>query len=366
MATKIHSLLKMKPSELKSGWLFGSGTTVPVDGTAGYLPGAIWQKTNGGAGTSVWINEGTEAACDFDAISPSAAGDLADLTDIASPPAYTSGSILVANGSAYAEVAVSGQATLASTGAVTIPLLGATAGSVAVSKAVITDAYKTVRFGDWVAAQATGSGIVLAATLNKYSDGQVDIFSVFGESTTNLTSSYSSKCGRFRHLVNGITCGQEAYGAVGQIVAKNVTFTECCAGLLGTLESSTAVTLNGAYTFSNAAVIGRLGLGSAITTATKPACGFLAFQNSVGALSSGSTIAHAAAGNGTATWDYLLGAAQCNSFLYVPTATAYECGVKVTPISSMPSLAADGVIRIKVNATNYYIPIYVVANVTGA
>lgn len=44
------------------------GTTVPTDGAAGYLTGCIFIHTDGGAGTAVYINEGTTASCDFNAI----------------------------------------------------------------------------------------------------------------------------------------------------------------------------------------------------------------------------------------------------------------------------------------------------------
>jgi len=43
------------------------GTTVPTDATAGYAPGCIFIKTDGGAGTTLYINEGTAASCDFNA-----------------------------------------------------------------------------------------------------------------------------------------------------------------------------------------------------------------------------------------------------------------------------------------------------------
>lgn len=43
------------------------GTSVPADATAGYPPGCIYIKTNGGIGTTLYINEGTLASCDFNA-----------------------------------------------------------------------------------------------------------------------------------------------------------------------------------------------------------------------------------------------------------------------------------------------------------
>lgn len=48
--------------------LFGSNTTIPADGTAGFLPGAIWVDTDAAAGAQVYVNEGTVAACDFNPI----------------------------------------------------------------------------------------------------------------------------------------------------------------------------------------------------------------------------------------------------------------------------------------------------------
>jgi hypothetical protein len=49
--------------------LIASGTDVPADGTAGYAKGAIFLKTNVGAGTSgFYENVGTTSACNFDLI----------------------------------------------------------------------------------------------------------------------------------------------------------------------------------------------------------------------------------------------------------------------------------------------------------
>jgi len=45
------------------------GDTVPTDGTAGYKKGCIWIKTNGGVNTTLYINVGTKASCDFNAVS---------------------------------------------------------------------------------------------------------------------------------------------------------------------------------------------------------------------------------------------------------------------------------------------------------
>lgn len=44
------------------------GTVVPTDGTAGYLTGCLFAHTDGGAGTSLYVNEGSATSCDFNAL----------------------------------------------------------------------------------------------------------------------------------------------------------------------------------------------------------------------------------------------------------------------------------------------------------
>lgn len=44
------------------------GKTVPTDATAGYAIGCLFQHVDGGAGTSLYANEGTVGSCDFDAV----------------------------------------------------------------------------------------------------------------------------------------------------------------------------------------------------------------------------------------------------------------------------------------------------------
>lgn len=44
------------------------GTSVPTDNTAGYAKGCLFQKTNGGVGTTLYVNEGTNLLCDFNTV----------------------------------------------------------------------------------------------------------------------------------------------------------------------------------------------------------------------------------------------------------------------------------------------------------
>ena len=67
MISRLCALLKIKQPSAE-GLLLASGTTVPADGTSGYATGCLFQHTDGGAGTALYVNEGTYASCDFDAV----------------------------------------------------------------------------------------------------------------------------------------------------------------------------------------------------------------------------------------------------------------------------------------------------------
>lgn len=49
--------------------LIAYGTTLPTDGKPGFATGCLFLKLDGTAGTALYCNEGTSAACDFDAVS---------------------------------------------------------------------------------------------------------------------------------------------------------------------------------------------------------------------------------------------------------------------------------------------------------
>jgi hypothetical protein len=51
-----------------TGILLALGTTVPSDGAAGYATGCLFMHTDGGAGTSLYVNEGSVTSADFNAL----------------------------------------------------------------------------------------------------------------------------------------------------------------------------------------------------------------------------------------------------------------------------------------------------------
>ena len=48
--------------------LLAFGTTKPSDGVAGYATGCLFMKTDGGAGTALYCNEGSSSSANFDAV----------------------------------------------------------------------------------------------------------------------------------------------------------------------------------------------------------------------------------------------------------------------------------------------------------
>jgi len=88
MIDRVCSLIKMQPPLRNRGLLFVSGTTVPTDATDGYQTGCIFQKTDGGIGTSLYVNDGSVTSCAFNAIEALESITLGDLEDVAD--AYTS------------------------------------------------------------------------------------------------------------------------------------------------------------------------------------------------------------------------------------------------------------------------------------
>ena len=48
-----------------SGILEAYGTTVPIDGTEGYVTGCLFKRTGGGVNDAIYVNQGSKSGCDF-------------------------------------------------------------------------------------------------------------------------------------------------------------------------------------------------------------------------------------------------------------------------------------------------------------
>ena len=79
MLPRVASLIRMQPPlTVNRGLLSGSGATVPVDGTDGWQTGAIFQHTDGGNGTALYINEGSVTSSAFKAVESGSYGSQAN------------------------------------------------------------------------------------------------------------------------------------------------------------------------------------------------------------------------------------------------------------------------------------------------
>jgi len=70
MRRNVCRVLKFDPDYFISpGYKHASGTTVPTDASEGYAKGCVFIKTDGGVNTTLYVNVGTAASCDFNAVS---------------------------------------------------------------------------------------------------------------------------------------------------------------------------------------------------------------------------------------------------------------------------------------------------------
>ncbi len=98
------------------------GTTVPVDTTAGFITGCYFLKTNGGIGTSFYINEGSATSCDFNAmvgtntLGAATATSLAATTFIKSSGALSTGGIGYSTGAGLAATQSTNKSTTVTNG----------------------------------------------------------------------------------------------------------------------------------------------------------------------------------------------------------------------------------------------------------
>ena len=69
MQERVASLLRINPPAAGTeGLLMASGDTVPADDTSGYATGCIFQKTSTFHTAALYVNEGSDTSCDFNAI----------------------------------------------------------------------------------------------------------------------------------------------------------------------------------------------------------------------------------------------------------------------------------------------------------
>lgn len=83
MLRRIARLLRIGEPVTGDSLLIASGASVPSDGTRGYATGCLFLHTDGGEGTAVYVNEGTATICDFNALASLTAAQEALLGAVA-------------------------------------------------------------------------------------------------------------------------------------------------------------------------------------------------------------------------------------------------------------------------------------------
>ncbi len=93
MATNLEDQLGLWLKDNQGLAVLGRGTTVPTDATSGYATGCIFMDTDGGVGTSFYINEGTSSSCDFNAMVGTDALGNATATSLTASGAVAGGTV---------------------------------------------------------------------------------------------------------------------------------------------------------------------------------------------------------------------------------------------------------------------------------
>ena len=294
---RVLRLIRMQePHRDDGGLLFASGATVPTDATRGYRTGCIFQHTDGAEGTALYLNEGTYASCDFNAVTALTATQEA--------------------------------------------LLGATAGTVSASKAVIVDASKNITgFG------TIGCGAITATSLST-SLATALTFTLSGAVVTDAAASltlYGGNTNADSLILQGASTQATQKITIVGGTGTTVTGTLASTGALtaASIVCTAGITVGGGYgatgvTISTAGVLqmdGALTVGGSATLASIVCTAGITVGGGYGA--TGATISTAGVGqfNGALTTDGLLTA----------TGGVVIAGAEGIGISILTSTPTDGI-----------------------
>lgn len=262
-------------------------------------------------------------------------------------------------------VETTGAGTITNNGTCAGVLIDKAAGAASWPEGILIDGPSVImgmRIGKFAGSAATTSAVLFSTDQDVYTDGQLSTLEVHGASAEDLTSDYCAKCGRFRHVVSGtaMTAAHETYGLMGQVVVKGTTLTHLHAGLIGTFEGHTSgVVVNSSYTYGACGVMARVGGGAAIT-GTTDLSGFVAFWNGA-AMDSGTANAIGICDSGTAPWVNAISLSRATNLLDLPAAGTDPVISNALVPATAPdggTMGADACIRVLVNDTAYYIPLY--------
>jgi hypothetical protein len=320
MLKRIASLLRIQPPlTVNPGLLFASGLTVnlPADGSEGYQTGCLYQCTDGGDGTALYVNEGTYTSCDFDVLGSNS---------ISGVQTYADGSQIDLGGGVYAPLTYTADA-------VDIAQISAGMTLGAQSSATETD-IKNLR------AQIAITG----ANTNKH-----------------LKSIYARVDANFDHMDCYSFQGSTRVGAAPSLCAYGISQ----AIQLNVASIPEARVVYASFSGSGTATVSTVFMAVAGATAQKITANYEA--NVAAFCTSSTALKIDGEGSFDAAISLQMGSGTCGLLLTAGSETAYKDGAKTATINTGGAYPkADGVLKIHLNATDYYIPYLALANAVGA
>ena len=209
MLTRVCKLIKMQvPLITNKGLLFTSGLVKPVDGTAGYQTGCIFQHTDGTTSTALYVNEGSDTSCDFNPVGTTtqsgnqSVGGTLDVTGVSTVAVFhatgaatlsstvaladdTSAAKTVTSATPATERLIRSELTVTPSASVAV---GANGSLAAIRGAVTLTTAKTITDGYLYGVQ--GKAILDGATINNGSDHVAGVYAQLSASGTTVTSGH--------------------------------------------------------------------------------------------------------------------------------------------------------------------------------
>lgn len=235
MATPSKGLQDYLPKMSLDGLHLHKCAGVPDDALSGHPKGCLVVDTTNGA---LYINTGTASSTTYNNVQAIAASEITLATGSilvgtagvgAALDAKTSGRILVGDGTTLASVAVSGDATLSSAGALTIAANAVSlakfarsdaAGKFVVGQGASADAQYATMSGD---ASMDGSGAVTVTDLTLGSDAAGDMF--YKTSATVTARLAKGTANQMLHMNSGATAPEWVSPLAGLVETSSATAT---------------------------------------------------------------------------------------------------------------------------------------------
>ena len=266
-----------------------------------------------GTGTRTYTTGGIRGAYIFTQLAATTLVTSAELVTI-NAATTLAGAFSVGTGCTHAGLDVN----IAGSGTITVAGTGISAGVIIRAKSAETTRWdlglyvpagsittEALRIGSFSASTA-GYGHTVSNTNNRIASFYAD------DNGVGTAGAAFISVARGRLLCTGAAYVGEQYGLHGTVTykpASTATLSSWTAGILGTFEGATAMTINGG---AHAAIIGRIGFGAMQPAVSGGYCaGIVALNNMAAALGSGTTAAFLAMSATSTDWSYGMSIVDC-------------------------------------------------------